>query len=282
MKDILVHLDGSARSGAVMAFAAGLARRCLAHLTAVYTLEFPALEFFAGPSDLVDLRFVDETIERLRERARDNAAKIEQEFRERLRRDGIAGEWRLVEGFTAQRVAQHARYADLAILGQRDPRDPSLAARTDTPSTVLMASGRPILVLPRVGDYPSAGRHVLVGWKSSREAAHAVNDALPLLQRAQAVTVLAVNPEGGVGADGDMPAADIALHLARHGVNATAAHTVAKDIPEGDALLNYAADIEADLIVAGGYGHSRMRELAFGGVTRVLLETMTVPVFLSH
>src|SRR5579864_1912923 len=79
MKDILVHLDGSARSGAVMAFAAGLARRCLAHLTAVYTLEFPALEFFAGPSDLVDLRFVDETIERLRERARDNAAKIEQE-----------------------------------------------------------------------------------------------------------------------------------------------------------------------------------------------------------
>ena len=282
MRDILVHLDGSARSRAVLAFAAGLARRCLAHLTAVYTLEFPVLEYFGGPSGLADLRFVEETVERLRQRSREDAAKMEQEFRELLRRDGIAGEWRLVEGFTAQTVAQHARYADLAVLGQRDPRDPSLAARTDTAAMVLMASGRPILVLPRVGDYPSAGRHVLVGWKSSREAARAVNDALPLLQRAQAVTVLAVNPQGGLGADGDVPAADIALHLARHGVNATATHTVAKEIPEGDALLNYAADVEADLIVAGGYGHSRTRELVFGGVTRVLLETMTMPVFLSH
>jgi nucleotide-binding universal stress UspA family protein len=79
-----------------------------------------------------------------------------------------------------------------------------------------------------------------------------------------------------------VPAADIALHLARHGVTAEAAHTVATEVPDGDVLLNYADDIGADLIVAGGYGHSRMREFAFGGVTNTLLTTMTVPVFLSH
>jgi nucleotide-binding universal stress UspA family protein len=104
---------------------------------------------------------------------------------------------------------------------------------------------------------------------------------MPLLQRADTVTVLAINPERGIGGDGDVPA-DIALHLARHGVKASAAHTVAKEIPEGDALLNYASDNGADLIIAGGYGHSRMRELIFRGVTRTLLTSMTVPIFLSH
>ncbi|HZB90176.1 MAG TPA: universal stress protein, partial [Stellaceae bacterium] len=126
------------------------------------------------------------------------------------------------------------------------------------------------------------GQTVLIGWKSGREAARAVNDALPLLQQARSVTVLAINPEDGIGGDGDVPAADIALHLARHGVKAAAAHTVAKEIDEGDALLNYADDISADLIVAGAYGHSRLSELVFGGVSRTLLTTMTVPVLLSH
>jgi nucleotide-binding universal stress UspA family protein len=136
--------------------------------------------------------------------------------------------------------------------------------------------------VPYAGDGATLGETVLVAWNASREAARAVNDALPLLQQARAVTVLAVNPLGGIAGDGDVPAADIALHLARHGVKAEAAHTVAPDIPEGDAILDYAADIGADLVVAGGYGHSRMREFVFGGVTRSLLTEMTVPVFLSH
>jgi nucleotide-binding universal stress UspA family protein len=123
---------------------------------------------------------------------------------------------------------------------------------------------------------------VLVAWNASREATRAVNDALPLLEKAGRVTILAVNPRGGIGGHGDVPAADIALHLARHGVRAEAAHTVATDIPDGEALLSYAADIGADMMVSGGYGHSRARELVFGGVTRTLLHEMTIPVFLSH
>ena len=105
---------------------------------------------------------------------------------------------------------------------------------------------------------------------------------MPILRMAQKVTVLAINPRRGIRGHGDVPAADIALHLARHGVKAEAAHTIATDIRDGEALLSYASDISADLIVAGGYGHSRARELVFGGVTQTLMREMTVPIFLSH
>jgi nucleotide-binding universal stress UspA family protein len=96
------------------------------------------------------------------------------------------------------------------------------------------------------------------------------------------VVVLSINPRLGIGGDGDVPAADIALHLARHGIKAEAAHTVATDIAEGDALLSYAADISADLLITGMYGHSRLREFTFGGVTRSLITEMTLPTFMVH
>jgi nucleotide-binding universal stress UspA family protein len=283
IKDILVHLDASARSAAVLELAAGIARRHQAHLTALYVSELPTPAlFYSDGAGFVDARLIDQIMTEFREKSMTSAKRVEEQFRERIRRDGIEGEWRVVEGFTADTVALHARYADLAILGQRDPGDTSLAAAGDVVGTTLLSSGRPVLVLPYLGDFRTAGRNVLVGWKSAREASRAINDALPLLRHAEAVTVLAINPDRGIGGDGDVPAADIALHLVRHGIKASAAHTVTKEISEGDALLNYAADTAADLIVAGGYGHSRTRELVFGGITRTLLTTMTVPIFLSH
>jgi nucleotide-binding universal stress UspA family protein len=283
IKDILVHLDASARSQLRLDAAAALASRHAAHLTGVYVVELlsPAA-FYGDPSGFVDARLIDEMIGKLRATATREALPVEQGFRERLRREGIEGEWRMVEGWAAEIVPLHARYADLAIVGQPDPKDSSVTTTRQIPVAALMSSGRPVLVLPYAGTFATIGRTVLVGWKSGREAARAVNDALPLLRHAGKVTVLAINPDRGIGANGGVPAADIALHLARHGVKAEAAHTVATDVPDGDVLLNYADDIGADLIVCGGYGHSRMRELAFGGVTRTLMTTMTVPVFMSH
>lgn len=280
IKDILVHLDASPRSKARLAVAADLASRCSAHLAALYVVEtsMPSL-VYGDPSELADARFVDEMITKPHDRIVKEGERVQQEFYDRLRRDGIEGEWRMVEGSAAETVALHARYADLAILGQRDP---SAAGAADVVAMTLLSSGRPALALPYAGDFHTVGRRVLVGWKASREASRAVNDCLPLLRQADAVTILSINPEGGIAGDGDVPAADIALHLARHGVKTAAAYTVAKEISEGDTLLNYADDIGADLIVAGGYGHSRARELVFGGVTQTLLTTMTVPVFLSH
>ena len=125
---------------------------------------------------------------------------------ERLVPDEAPGHFR---GLYAETVALQARYADLAILGQRNPTDTSLAAVSDVVGTTLLSSGRPVLVLPYLGDFSAVGRNILAGWKSTREAARAINDAMPLLQRADTVTVLAINPEHGIGGDGDVPASDM-------------------------------------------------------------------------
>jgi nucleotide-binding universal stress UspA family protein len=123
---------------------------------------------------------------------------------------------------------------------------------------------------------------VLVAWNTTREAARALNDAMPILARAKKVTVLSINPPSGEMGRPVWPGADISLHLARHGATAEASSTVSGDIDAGNTILSRAADFGADLIVMGGYGHSRQREFLLGGVTRTLLQHMTVPVLMSH
>lgn len=282
-RDILVHLDSSPRSAVRLEMAAGLARRSGAALTGLCVVDIPSAEFFYGAAMPLAAGGAERVVDQIRAEAIAAAEPVQAAFQALLNRDGLDGGWRLVEGNLPATVALHARYADLTVLGQVNPyehRD-GLGGEAVVVTTV-MTSGRPVLVVPFAGSFPALGERVLVAWNASREAARAVNDALPLLRSASLVTVLAVNPRHGINGHGDVPAADIALHLARHGVRAEAAHTVAKDIPEGEALLSYAADIGADLIVCGAYGHSRARELVFGGVTRTLLGEMTVPVFMSH
>jgi nucleotide-binding universal stress UspA family protein len=137
-------------------------------------------------------------------------------------------------------------------------------------------------VVPYIGAATPPGKRVIVAWNGGREAARAVNDALPLLVAADQVDVVCVNPGRGEEDDADLPGADLCLHLARHGVKAEAQELVASDIEAGDLLLSRAADSGADLIVMGAYGHARWREVVLGGVTRQLLNQMTVPVFMSH
>jgi nucleotide-binding universal stress UspA family protein len=280
LKDILVHLDVTPRSAVRLAIAADLATRHGAHLTGVHVIDIPSANYFYGAAMPFVPANPEEIVERMRAEAAGAAAPVEAAFRECLRRNGIKGEWRLVEGNPPVIVALHGRYADLVVVGQPNPYEPQDGDAITV--TTVMTSGRPVLAIPFAGDFPTIGERVLVAWNASREAARAVNDALPLLAGAKQVTVLAINPQRGIGGHGDVPAADIALHLARHGLKAEAAHTVAKDISDGEVLLSYAADIGADLIVAGGYGHSRARELVFGGVTRTLIAEMTAPVLLSH
>jgi nucleotide-binding universal stress UspA family protein len=280
LKDILVHLDVTPRCAARLEVAAGLALRHGAHLTGVHVIDIPSANYFYGAAMPFVPTNPEEITGRMRAEATEAAVPVEAAFRECLRRNGIEGEWRLVEGNPAVTVALHGRYADLTVVGQPNAYEPQDGDAITV--TTVMTSGRPVLAIPFAGDFPTIGERVLVAWNASREAARAVNDALPLLTGAKQVTVLAINPQRGIGGHGDVPAADIALHLARHGLRAEAAHTVAKDISDGEALLSYAADIGADLIVAGAYGHSRARELVFGGVTRTLIAEMTAPVLLSH
>jgi len=132
--------------------------------------------------------------------------------------------------------------------------------------------------VPRAGQFERIERHALIAWNGSREAARAVRDALPLLKLARKVTVLAVEPQS----NGHAPGADLALHLARHGVTVDLDQDTAPGMDAADILLSRASDLSSDLIVMGAYGHARMRETILGGVTRSMLAAMTAPVLMSH
>ncbi|WP_270939103.1 universal stress protein [Falsiroseomonas oryzae] len=278
IKDILVHLDTTPASAARLDLAAGLAQRHAAHLAGLYVVDV-ALPVMAG-GEMGGGAFIAEMIESMRQAALEEGTKIEATFRARLARDGLAGEWRQVEGTTAGQVALHGRYADLVVLGQPDAGGESPAGAAV--EAALFETGRPVLVVPHAGVPALPGRRVLVGWNASREASRALHDALPLLAGAESVTVLTINADPGSTEHGQEPGADIARHLARHDLPVTVRRITGADISAGDLLLNEAADLGSDLLVMGGYGHSRLREFVLGGATRTLLGQMTVPVLMAH
>jgi nucleotide-binding universal stress UspA family protein len=281
-KDILVTLAGATASEAGINLAVELARDHGAHLTGLAIIEPLDLSpYFAPGAGFMAVDAIQEIEEQHRTTATAASAKIEATFRAACTRAGISHEWRLAEGDAAEVGVLHAHYADLAITGQIDPANPPPGGWARLPEQLALASGQPVLILPYAGRFDAVGKRVLVAWSRTRESARALNDALPVLERASRVTVLSINPRRGEAAN-DLPGADIALHLARHGVKAEAASTVAEDINVGNTLLSRAADLGADLIVMGCYGHSRMRELILGGTTREVLRHMTVPVLMSH
>lgn len=188
-------------------------------------------------------------------------------------------EWRTEREDIAGGIATSARYADLVVAAQPDPDDDWNGQAHDLQHSLALMTGRPVVFVPYAGRFPTVGASILVAWNASRESARAVADALPLLERARSVRTVAFNPGREHGED---PGADIALHLARHGVKVTAAHRFDKETGIGELILSEAAECSADLIVMGAYGHSRMRELVLGGATRTILDSMTVPVLMAH
>jgi nucleotide-binding universal stress UspA family protein len=284
LQDLVVLLDGTNRDEAKLAVAVGLARRHDAHLTGLCPLELllPPDTSFAL-SGYPDLWAMPEFAKKVEGEARTKAAMIEGPFRERLRREGLKGDWRLETGPLIQAVTRRSQAADLVVVGQADPEHPLPPAARTLIEDILMTAGRPLLLVPYAGTFETVGTTTLIGWTPTRESARAVHDALPLLTPSGNVTVLTVELPGSASESEVAPAADIAEHLSRHGLTVTAARTVVSDgLPPADVLLDYASDIGADLLVVGGYGHSRTREMILGGVTRDLLRHMTVPVLMSH
>jgi nucleotide-binding universal stress UspA family protein len=278
-RDLVVVLDSAADTLGRITLAAALAERFAAHLIGLYPIPNIELPARAGYPDLAVLEPV---YREWRERALKQAGELRQAFEHAAQLHGLSTEWRAVAEGEEADPALHARYSDLTILGQRDPDSDEMALIRPRPERVTLASGRPILVVPYAGHFEVIGKCVLVAWDASREAARAVADAMPLLAAADAVTVLAVDPQPGPDGHGEIPGADIALHLARHDVKAQIERTVSADVPIGELLLSRAADFGADLLVMGAYGHSRVRELLLGGATRSILASMTIPVLMSH
>ncbi len=277
-RDLLVHVDDTRACAGRVEAAVNLAAGREAHLTGVYIVSEPSPASFAQgylPGDLM-------TALQQEMRARAEAALAR--FAAVAGRNQIEFETRLDRALyteVANALATHARYADLVILGQIDPDDP-LAGPRYLPEEVVLGSGRPALVIPYIGAGASLGQRVVVAWDASREAARAVNDALPLLERAEAVSVVTINPRQAPFGHGEEPGADVALHLARHGIKVDVRRVEARDLDVANALLSELASQSADLLVMGAYGHSRLREFVLGGTTRTILAEMTVPVLMSH
>jgi nucleotide-binding universal stress UspA family protein len=230
-----------------------------------------------------DLWAIPEFAQQIESEAKAKAAVIEANFRDRLRREGVRGDWVFETGPLIAAVVHRAQTADLLVMGQVDPENPPPPVARTLVEDVLIASGRPLLLIPYAGQFDTIGKNVLVGWTRTRESARAVHDALTIVDPSATVTVLSVEATRPAPSTQVLPTADIAEHLARYGLTVSAARTVISDgLTPADALLDYASDIGADMLVVGGYGHSRTREMILGGVTRDLLRHMTVPVLMSH
>ena len=276
-KNLLVHLDPSKasakRGDAAIALAAGHG----AHLTALVAVAEPSLPSY------VEAQIPASVFEQARGFLAEEVASVGDAFVKRAQAAGIAYEVRkaITAEPMADLVSRHARYADLVILGQVDPDDDA-TGDPELAEDVILGSGRPVLMVPYIGALQPLGRRVMVAWDARREAARAVNDALPILQAADQVQIVVVNPRVGPHAHGDEPGSDIATHLARHGVKVEVKVYNQRDLSVSDVLLARMADEGTDLLVLGGYGHTRLREMVLGGVTRDMLHTMTVPLFMSH
>jgi nucleotide-binding universal stress UspA family protein len=273
-KTILVHCDAGKSVSHRLGVAAELAQRFGARLVGLHVRRpFDAPVYFNGSLPMDDLlRIYDEG-------AKADEAAAAAAFEKAIKGKHLSTEWRMASGYPENEVALQARYADLIVLGQAEP-EPT-ATPSDLPETVALAIGRPVLVVPHIGAKPP-GKVVLLCWNASREAARAAADSLPFLKAAEKVIILAVDPATSSAGHGAEPGADVAAWLSRHGVKVTVQRDVAADSDVGGVILSRAADHDADLIVMGIYGHSRMREMVLGGVSRTLLGSMTVPVIMAH
>ena len=276
-KTIVVDCDASPKVSLRLAVAAELSQRFGAHLVGLHArTPYQAPMFFDGgmPTDAL-FRAYEET-------AKADLGKASAAFDKALKGLHLSSEWRVVDGFADSELAVQARYADLVVLGQSDPDVETSNVPVDLPEAVALATGRPTLVVPHIGASKPVGKTVLLCWNASRESARAAADALPFLKTADSVIVLVVDPKKRVGGHGAEPGTDVAGWLARHGAKVTVQRDFAADTDVGSVILSRAADHDADLIVMGIYGHSRMRELVLGGASRTVLASMTVPVLMSH
>ena len=270
IKDIVLYQGQDSRSAARLDFTIALAQAYEARVTGVYVLSYPAIPTY------VEVELGSEFIEERKAELHRMADEAKQAFEDRLKRDGISGEWRQMRGTPVEAMTLAVHYADIAVVAQANPDEPM--PEDNMADQLALSAGRPVMVVPYVGNFPKVGERIMVAWNGTREAARAVHDAMPFLTRADDVIVYCVNPP-----DSDhIVGAEISAHLARHGVKADGRHGIAPDLDVGDVLLSAAADFGTDLLVMGAYGHSRIRELALGGATRHLLRTMTLPVLMSH
>jgi nucleotide-binding universal stress UspA family protein len=279
IRDILLPVTGTSGDAAALTDAIALASEASAHLSVLQVVNLPAP--YVGPLGVSNDYLIADLYAELRRQGDEDAAKL----RARLEREGISWEVRITEtilGDVPRPLTLHGRYADICVL----PGVSAIPAEWDRAKLFfngfLFESGRPVLAVPPTQPAVFPIRHAVVAWQPTREGTRALHDAMPFLERCRTVDVVTVDPEIGGHRHGEEPGTDIATHLARHGLRVNVANLPSGGAPASSVLLRHCAETGAQLLVAGGYGHTRAREWVLGGVTMDLSETLTLPVLFSH
>lgn len=283
-KTILVHINNERRLPGLLEAATAMAATHRAHLIGLSVIP-PVI--IPQTSDIAIA--VPSMIEAHREAYRIEEARMRAAFematREATSPGQFTAEWRSVDSYhlasAIQMILPIARASDLIIAGQAD-KNWDGTMMLDFPDTLATDSGRPVLVIPNKPHKPFAAKRILVAWNGRREATRAVFDSLPILQKADEVRVLWIDPHDDNKTAGDLPAADLCAALSRHGVKCEEAATLLPKSSVGETLLTEATKLGWDMLVMGCYGHSRIREFILGGTSRHILTHMTVPVLMSH
>jgi nucleotide-binding universal stress UspA family protein len=276
-RTISVQVDDNDHSVRRITVAARLARLHAAELHGVYvtpTREITPFTSAMMPTSMVENRLRDSGEAQARAESRFRAGAAAEQL--------TALAWSAPAGPALDAAVLHARRVDITVAGQPLAEDAQAGFNNDLLYGMLMQAGRPLLIVPHYGEFPVIGQNVLIAWKETRESARAVSDALPLLKRADKVVVMPVSLPGDSYPGDAQSGAGVVAYLARHGVTARVRAEVADDIDVGNLLLSRASDLATDLIVMGGYSRARLAERVAGGVTHLILESMTVPVLMSH
>ena len=279
---ILVHVDDSARAAERIRLAGALAARVRGHLVGAAATGVSRFLYHSIPPEQNDPTLALH-LDMLRQQAR--AALTA--FSTQCAAAAVSCEARVIDDEAGAGISLLARAADLVVLGQTEPHAKANVAGLAV--HVITNAGRPVLLVPFAGHQATVGRRIVVAWDGGREAARALQLALPLLKDAAAVTIAVFELASDEHKAADALVADPRPFLARHGVTAAlAVHAVDhqrrlnRRHEVGERLLSLAADVAADLLVMGAYGHSRYRESVLGGVTKTVLEAMTLPVLMAH
>ena len=277
-KDILVIVSDATADEPAMALGEALAKQSNAHLAAAFLTPLPDEPLAYEPTVVAGVWA------ELLGRARADAEAERKRVEDRLKRAGQPYELRTAEALSRDlgRVAAvHARYADVAVM-TRPPEGIGAELREEIIEGILFHSGRPALIAPTGGSGAMIGKRVVIAWDASREATRALSEADDVLEFAEAVTVITIDAKPKMFGHGDQPGANIAGHLQRRGLPAQVKNVESGGRSASAAILEEAKALDADLVVMGGYAHSRLRELVFGGATRELLRTATVPLLMAH
>ena len=274
LKDVVVNLSGRAPLDFAADYATSIAATFGAHVTGIAFLYEPVIPdgtLGGVPVDLIELQREENS-----KIARDAISR----FEAGVKKAGVAAETRQLDatfGGAATLFAQIARRFDISVVGQAQREQ----GATDELiiEGALFESGRPVIVVPYIQKSGLTLERVLACWDGGRTAARAIADAMPFLERAKAVDLVIVAEERK---NDEITGVRMSEHLARHGVAVNVKRIAKGDLAVQDVILSYAADSGADFMVMGGYGHSRLREFILGGVTRGILNSMTVPVLMSH